>query len=133
MSKAEGWFEDLLTKRPIASGMYYDRDGQELNLAAWCALAEDPDYRFVSKKFGDVIERNGVRYRISSVWLGLNMSVMPDEPPSGLFRTGVFKMSDSDPQDFGQIMWEWRWDTEAETLERHAQLLENPLLDFDQF
>lgn len=63
-------------------GMYYDIDGNPLELLDWARLFEDDEYkRIAATHVGDVW--------ISTVWLGLNHSPWGHGPPV-IFETMIF-------------------------------------------
>lgn len=65
--------------------MYYDRDGQPLEMMDWARYMEDEAYRRVGSTM--------VRYRwwVSTIWLGLDHNFMG---PPMIFETAVFDHHD---------------------------------------
>lgn len=100
---------DRLRDIPSRGLRYYGRDGSPLNLAAWCALLEDDDYRHVAKtEVGP--------YLVSTIWLGLDHNFFGTGPPI-IFETLVFG-----PEFSGEIDGR-RYPTEADALAGHEEFV----------
>ena len=65
--------------------MYYDSDGQPMEMMAW-AKAQTPEHKRVAE---DTIEVAGKSYWVSTVWLGLDHSFGLGGPPL-IFETMAF-------------------------------------------
>lgn len=90
--------------------MYYDRDGQPIDLQQWGALFTNPDYKIVQQD-----KVNG--YFISTVWLGMNHAYGVDSPLA-IFESMVFNEGSSEDLDC------IRYATEAEAKAGHQVLVE---------
>jgi hypothetical protein len=95
--------------------MYYDRDGQPMEMMDWArALEKDRTVEKTSMWFGLV--------HVSTVWLGLNHSYLPGQPPL-IFETLVFFK-------FGGTGEMRRYSTEQQALQGHHEVClayRNPL------
>jgi len=85
--------------------LYFDRGGNPVEMMEWARLHADDNIKRVALE-----EREGIS--VSTVWLGLNHRLGGDGPPL-IFETMIFG-GDHD-QD------QWRYATEAEALEGHAE------------
>ena len=63
--------------------MYYDKDGKPLDTLSWARLFENFDYKRVGLW-------KGKKYRVSTVWLGLDHSFLDSKPL--IFETMVFNV-----------------------------------------
>ena len=93
--------------------MYYDRLGVPISLREWTTLMEDrndPPYKRIA-------ETHVGRWRISTVWLGLNHRWLPGGPPD-IFETMVFDADGTPGED-----WEMRrYSTEDQARQGHAEM-----------
>lgn len=72
------WFDDL--------GLYFDRQGQPMEMLDWGRKHNDYDYRTVAQHW--------VRgWKVSTVWLGINHNFLPPGPPL-IFETMIFAPKD---------------------------------------
>jgi hypothetical protein len=102
------------TIKKLGEPTYFDRQGKELELLDWARLFEDGDYKILKQdKIG--------KYRVSTVWIGLNMRFFGIDPPL-IFETMIFieEGQEKDELDF----WQDRYSTEDEALEGHEKALE---------
>lgn len=85
--------------------MYYDRQGNQIDMNGWMRLYEEHgiEYKRVAyDQINDVV--------VSTVWLGMDLSW--DDGPPLIFETMIFGGAYDDDQ--------WRYSTEAEAREGHA-------------
>lgn len=101
---------------------YYDKDGEPIDdVMVWARLFEDTQYRFVGQT--DVTSEDGAKFRISSVWMGMNHAYHPNDPPL-IFETMVFI------DEPGAVELDWadhymeRYTTEAEALAGHKRIVD---------
>lgn len=92
--------------------MYYDKDGQPIDLKKWGELWEDFSYRLIQQD-----KVNGKF--ISTVWLGSNHRFIGEGAPL-IFETMVFP----DDEDNWEEEEMYRYATEAEAKATHQMLLE---------
>lgn len=103
---------NLLPPDFVSPGTHYDRDGVPIGLGDWTALFDDWDYRLVA-----LTHIGG--HRISTVWLGLNHSIVG--PPT-IFETMV---AAENPDDTDHRWWDLqaRYSTEAQALDGHEAIV----------
>lgn len=68
----------------IERPLYFNREGQPIDLGTWAALFEVPEY----KRVRETVLPDGTW--VSTVWLGLDHSFWPDDPRPLIFETMVF-------------------------------------------
>ena len=91
---------------PNEPGLYYDRQGREIDMMKWATLVGDTEYKRVRQTtVGDIC--------ISTVWLGLNHSL--GGPPM-IFESMIF----GDPYD----TLCWRYPAESLAILGHQRLVE---------
>jgi hypothetical protein len=83
---------------------YYDRNGDPISFERWFELWHEDYKRVAFDSVGDV--------EVSTVWLGLNHSFLPDSPPI-IFETMVFGGPNDEDQE--------RYSTEEEAIEGHRR------------
>ncbi len=88
---------------------YFDKNGEPLDLYEWASKHEDFDYRSVAH------DEDG-RWRVSTVWLGINHNFDGDGPPV-IFESMVFPPDGYDDQDCR------RYCTVEEAEAGHAELV----------
>lgn len=124
-ASSQAWAEAMIG---FGRSLHYDRAGKAIGLGDWIALGEDWDYRMVARD-----EINGVR--ISTVWIGLDMSVFEREPL--IFESMVFDEDARAPSDWGfDFAPSWdnftrRYSSEEDALAGHAEILEEVRALFD--
>lgn len=94
--------------------MYYNRDGEPIDLWAWSRLGMDPSYKRVA-------EDQVGPYYVSTIWLGLDHSFMRTPRPI-IFETMVFATSAA-AEGLGPDMDMQRYATEAEARQGHADMV----------
>ena len=88
---------------------FYDKDGTKIDdVLAWAKKVEDYDYKRVG-------EWKGRRYRISTVWLGIDHSF--GQGPLLIFETMVFELGSSRDLDM------MRYSTLAEAEQGHKDMI----------
>ena len=95
----------------MTEGMYFDRDGQSIDLATYVRLHSDPAYRFLRR------ERVG-RYEVVTAWLGADQS-LGDDPSPAIF--GTVALIDCGDELFEGREW-WAPD-EAAAMANHKRLV----------
>lgn len=97
--------------------MYYDKQGNAIDLMAWAKLLDDMAY----KRVAETTLEDGTW--ISTVWLGIDHRFGGDGPPL-IFETMVFASKDNLQERDCQ-----RYSTEAEALAGHAEMVNIWTLD----
>lgn len=100
---------------------YYDRAGNRIPMIRCAELNEDPSYHRVAWT-----EVGGV-WSVSTVWLGLNSSILGLGPPL-IFETMVFELAESYDHGFTYHAgafdhFQQRYTTETEAREGHAAVV----------
>ena len=101
-------------------GMYYNRQGEALNLAEWAALLEDlgtEEARDAYKRVAQDDLPNG-RW-VSTVWLGLNHRF--GRGPPLIFETMIAQNSEDEDGVHTWLDYQRRYATEAEALAGHDE------------
>lgn len=80
---------DAISTEPYAPH-YYDRDGKPITLRQWAELREDGREDYIRVAHEDVLMPSGRMVWVSTVWIGLDMSFLPDSAPL-IFETMVFE------------------------------------------
>lgn len=91
-------------------GMWFDRQGQPIDMMRWQVLHSDLAYMRVA---GDTIGP----YWVSTVWLGLNHQY-GDGPPI-IFETMVFL---ADTQELADVPFQDRYSTEEQAKRGHEEI-----------
>jgi hypothetical protein len=94
--------------------LWLDRQGEPIPMLVSEALLTDDDYRVVKQ---DVFVVDDQPVMVSTVWLGLDMSFGLGGPPK-IFETMIFS---ADAKSVLLNEMQWRWSTEEEALEGHAE------------
>lgn len=96
------------------TGKYYDRHGRVISLLVWMTLYENIHYRRVK---WTRVGYGQCKKRVSTVWLGLNHSLNPNDRPM-IFETMVFS---------GNCSWydvnAYRYTTEDEACRGHSAMV----------
>ena len=83
--------------------MYYNRQGDQINVLEWGKLFEDKSYQVIKQNYvGD--------YFVSTVWVGLSYSF---ELPADIFETMIFKSHED------VLNYQERYNTEEDALRGH--------------
>lgn len=98
-------------------GDYFDKDGNPIDLYEWARKHEDFEYRSVANN-------ENSRWRVSTVWLGLDHNFHDDGPPL-IFESMVFPANPNDWSDQDCR----RYSTFAEAEAGHAELVREWLTD----
>ena len=93
--------------------LYYDRQGNPIDLLQWTELFKDKEYRVVSQQYLDP------NLLVSTVWLGLNHSFTGEVPE--IFETMVF--GNKDQNGFRVDLDMERYATEAEAIAGHRRFM----------
>ncbi|MFF6988378.1 hypothetical protein [Streptomyces sp. NPDC010273] len=67
---------------------YYDRTGRPVEMMEWASLFGTPDYKHVAYTEVTSASDPAVKYRVSTVWLGINHNYL--NGPPHIFETMVF-------------------------------------------
>jgi hypothetical protein len=95
-------------------GIYYDIDGQPIDMMTWAKLLED----FPGRQIGEFADE---RLRISTVWLGLDHNRRCGGRPL-IFETMIFLKEGADvAPEFNEA--QWRWHTKEEAKDGHDTLV----------
>lgn len=94
----------------------YDKTGRPIDLATWCRLSEDLEYRRIGST--DLPDGSWV----STVWLGLDHSFSGVGPPL-IFETMVFGPARDEKGRREQSLDMARWSTLDEALHGHEQMV----------
>ena len=96
--------------------LFYDRQGRPIeNTHEWALLFEDLDYR--------VLQQTTIgEYWISTVWVGIDMSLSYDEPRPAIFETLILK--DGDEVEMRRYRSEEEAVSDHQTLVEQIELLE---------
>ena len=95
--------ESVERARAMSFDMYFDRQGEPLELMQWAMMFEDRSYRVVCQtRLSD--------YFVSTVWVGLTHSCNGE--PLGTFETAIFK----GPEMLDDL---FRHDTQGEAVRWH--------------
>lgn len=103
-------------------GLYYDREGNDVGFEGWAPLAnQGTDYARIADH--TVTKTDGERFRVSTIWTGINIGVGPirreGEPdielPTKIFETKVF----CDDEEHPLHLAERRYSTEAQARQGH--------------
>jgi hypothetical protein len=86
--------------------LYYDKQGEPIDLMTWAGLVEDPEYARVALDEVDL-------YVISTVWLGIDHNFYRPGGPPYIFETMVFLEGSAEDMSM------WRYPTEAAALAGH--------------
>lgn len=97
---------------------WYDKTGAPIEVMAANKLLSDPDYKRVALTRVISASDPGIKFDISTVWLGLDHNYHNDGPPV-IFETMVFGSNDRDWAD--QLCQ--RYCTETEALIGHAEIV----------
>jgi hypothetical protein len=94
--------------------LHYDRDGEPIDLAMYCVLMEDPDYKHVARTDLGL-------YVVSTVWLGIDLGIgapydMAKWFPTQLFETMVFG-------DDWRGLDCYKWPTEEAAMVGHEEVV----------
>lgn len=99
---------------PPSFTMYWDRDGEPIDIALYSVLMEDAAYKRVARTVVGP-------YVVSTVWLGIDYGMAAvyrmSDKPTALFETMVF--GDGPEHDLDCR----RWATEAEALAGHEEVV----------
>lgn len=98
----------------MTAGMYYDRHGRIIPLLVWVALHENIQYRRVKQT---KVGYGQCKKLVSTVWLGLNHSLNPNEQPM-IFETMVFSGNHSQ-----HVVNMYRYTIEDEAYRGHAAMV----------
>src|SRR5215472_8391252 len=99
----------------IFENLWFDRQGQPIDIAVYGELHGDRDYVWVAQD-----EVRG--YRVSTVWLGMNHNLSGEGPPV-IFETMIFPPRDEhalEGEEWDE-MFMARYCTEEEALAGHAE------------
>lgn len=114
MNDAQETMKEFQAKMRAEYGpMYFDRQGNELQLMDWGDKCEDMNYKVVKQ------DQVG-KYFVSTVWVGLNMRLFRGAPPL-IFETMVL-MDEADQED-EFYFYQKRYSTEQEALMGHEEVL----------
>lgn len=92
---------------------YYDRQGKEIDLMDWGMKCEDMSYKVIKQENFD-------RWFISTVWIGMNMSLFRKLPPL-IFETMIFLNDTTEKENDPLEHFMERYFTEAESLKGHEE------------
>lgn len=90
---------------------FYDKRGNAITLGQWSKLHNDLEYKRIGDDYLD-------KYRVSTVWLGLNQNFMNNEKIA-TFETMVFLKNSFED------VWCQRYATEEEAIAGHNDLVES--------
>lgn len=94
----------------LPRGLYYDREGRELDLYEWARKMEDDEYKRVALDWVGGIS-------VSTVWLGVNYRF--EEGPPLIFETMVFDSNYDELTEFDTC----RYATEEEARAGHEEVV----------
>lgn len=112
-------YRERMSNYDSARPMYYDRNGQPIDMMTWAKTFEDHEAR--------VVGQHWVRgWMVSTVWLGLDHSFNPfSQGPPIIFETMIFPPGDDAPE--GDSIWSEqhceRYATEAAAQAGHDRAL----------
>jgi hypothetical protein len=89
---------------------FYDRKGKQITLKQWTKLFEETNRTIAYDVVGEV--------RISTVWLGLDMSLRAEDPPL-IFETAIFQGWGRNPTR----LYMQRYSTQRQAIARHRKLV----------
>lgn len=95
---------------------WYDRDGQPMDISAADSRLGDPKYKRVALTRIFSAADPGIKYDVSTVWLGLDHGFGSDVPL--IFETMVF----GGDEDWADLLCQ-RYSTEEEAADGHAEIV----------
>lgn len=107
-----------MVKKFSLKPLYFDRQGNEIDLLTWSLKCEDNDYKIVKQEYIG-------KYFISTVWIGLDISLF-SEINKKIFETMIFIEEGTDEEkDRNELnLYVRRYGTEEEALMGHEEIKE---------